>query len=384
MELVSGYKVMVSSGCVRQKASTTPKFPDYASLSGVRAPEPYHGFDIKTAKARPYRPLRWKWHQTMALSRLEPDWWVELESSYEERIKQRIELVQQHGSDVLAMQPGSEPACRELMELVLQFLCCRYPHYFSLEDEDTLFVNRILNMSTNLSSTSPLDVMLQHVPEDFALMIREPTTGYYHLRAGIICSSVGWNLGTKIGLRLEDIHKPVPDYKEKMAFSMDRYFSKLPTDSPIQRGSWSFELDQPLYLAPTEPHPSIDELSMEEARSRIHFRVDWQTLRRMPVSGAIAFNFKGLFTPLEQFRLEPYVPALALKILKEGKDDLLVYKGVRRIEKVVVPVLEEFAREQVEKGIVPANWEVQTLNESPFYPGWKEMWLQDPLDAEPS
>lgn len=40
-------------------------FPDYATLSGVPLPEPYRDFDHKTAKPRPYRPLRWAYHQTM-------------------------------------------------------------------------------------------------------------------------------------------------------------------------------------------------------------------------------------------------------------------------------------------------------------------------------
>jgi hypothetical protein len=42
-------------------------FPDYASLSGVPLPEPYPDFDIKKAIARPYRPLRWRYHQTMCM-----------------------------------------------------------------------------------------------------------------------------------------------------------------------------------------------------------------------------------------------------------------------------------------------------------------------------
>lgn len=40
-------------------------FPDYAALSGVPLPREYKGFQISTAKARPYRPLRWAYHQTM-------------------------------------------------------------------------------------------------------------------------------------------------------------------------------------------------------------------------------------------------------------------------------------------------------------------------------
>jgi hypothetical protein len=40
-------------------------FPDYAALSGFPLPQKYEGFDIATAKARPYRPIRWAYHQTM-------------------------------------------------------------------------------------------------------------------------------------------------------------------------------------------------------------------------------------------------------------------------------------------------------------------------------
>ena len=40
-------------------------FPDYAALSGVPLPREYEGFDIATAKARPFRPIRWAYHQTM-------------------------------------------------------------------------------------------------------------------------------------------------------------------------------------------------------------------------------------------------------------------------------------------------------------------------------
>ena len=139
-------------------------------------------------------------------------------------------------------------------------------------------------------------------------MIRNPDDGHYYFRAGLLCSSLGWNVDTKLGLKLSEIHEPIPDYKEKMTFSMDRYFSKMPPDRPIQRGSWGLEVDKPLFMPPGDPHEKYRErqdpdLEME----RLHLRVDWQTLRRLPLSGAIVFNFKALFTPVEEFRyVKPY------------------------------------------------------------------------------
>lgn len=42
-------------------------FPDYAALSGVPLPNVYSKFNIETALARPYRPFRWNYHQTMCM-----------------------------------------------------------------------------------------------------------------------------------------------------------------------------------------------------------------------------------------------------------------------------------------------------------------------------
>jgi len=106
--------------------------------------------------------------------------------------------------------------------MVLQFLCARYPQYFNLASDKKTFTNNILGTTQDVTAKHPLLVLFENIPEDFAIMLRNPDTGYYHFRAGIICSAIGWNVGTKIGMQLHQIHAPIPDYKEKMQFSMDR------------------------------------------------------------------------------------------------------------------------------------------------------------------
>lgn len=306
---------------------------------------------------------------------MESDWWLELEKTYAERVKQREQLFKSYGGMVLQNLPGSELATKELMEMCLQFLCARYPRYFRLDLESKTFQNSILDITTDLATTEPLHVLLHNVPEDFAIMLRNPETGIYSFRAGIICSSLGWNLGTKIGLNLDEIHKIVPDYKEKMQFSMDRYFAKKPTDKPIQRGSWGLEIDEPLFMPPNDPHEKLrGAQDPTHTIDRCNLRVDWQTLRRLPLSAAVVFNFKAVFTPVSTFRDEPYIPTLILKVLKEGKKSLMEYKNTWHTEHVVIPALEEYEREQIASGLIPENWEPHTLDESPFYPGWEEKW----------
>lgn len=128
-------------------------------------------------------------------------------------------------------------------------------------------------------------------------------------------------------------------------------------------------------MPPHDPHETY-RLSQSPAvtLSRVHLRVDWQTLRRLPLSGCIIFNFKALFTPLHEFRDESHIPALLVKVLHEGKASMMRYKNTWHVEHVAIPALEAWAREQVDAGQVPADWEVHTLAESPWFPGWEEKW----------
>lgn len=360
---------------LRQKAALVAGrgLPDFSQLTGFPHPRPVHDFNIACARPRPYRPFRWEYHQNMSLKRLEPDYWLELESTYRERISQRRQIYALHGKRVIDELPGSEAASKELMEMVIQYLCLRYPQQFEYDEWTSTFRNHILNSTVNISTVHPLVFLLENVPEDFLITQEDPDTGLYTLRAAVSTSAVGWNISQKIGKPLHEIHGPVPDYKEKMAFSMDRYFSKMPCNKPIQRGSWGLEIGEPLYLQTDEfdwSHRQHQNPNLP--LSDIYMRVDWQTLRRLPKSRAIVFNFKALFTPVTDFRNEPFIPKLLLKVLLEGKKAILEYKGTWHIEHKVIPALREWAKEQEDNGWIPKDWREKTLNEDPFYPGWEK------------
>lgn len=50
------------------------------------------------------------------------------------------------------------------------------------------------------------------------------------------------------------------------------------------------------------------------------------------------------------------------------------YKNTWHVKHVVLPALEEWAREQEERGVVERGWKVATLEESPYFRGWEEKW----------
>ena len=68
------------------------------------------------------------------------------------------------------------------------------------------------------------------------------------------------------------------------------------------------------------------------------------------------------------------MPALLRKVLSEGKKNLMEYKSTWHVEHVVLPELEKWEEEQVRERKVEEGWEVRTLEEAPWFPGWEEKW----------
>jgi hypothetical protein len=59
------------------------------------------------------------------------------------------------------------------------------------------------------------------------------------LQGYVTCFPAGFNTKEKFGLKLRDIHKPVPGYKEKLELSMDRTFDRLEVGKVIKRSNVS-------------------------------------------------------------------------------------------------------------------------------------------------
>lgn len=68
------------------------------------------------------------------------------------------------------------------------------------------------------------------------------------------------------------------------------------------------------------------------------------------------------------------MPGIVLKALKEGKKSLMDYKGTWHVQHVVEGKLEEWDKEQREKGMMGREEEVATDEEYPYFKGWQGKW----------
>lgn len=150
------------------------------------------------------------------------------------------------------------------------------------------------------------------------------------------------------------------------------FFTKMSTSKPVQRGAWGFEVGKHLYTPPN--HPDLRHRNSQDPSLRpedLFLRVDWQTLRRLPLSGAIVFNFKVFFTPVAELKDEPYIPSLALKVFAESKEHLLRYKEVYHTEHVLRPLLEGYENTKYRIKSSTRGGSIR-LCQRIHFPGWRE------------
>ena len=113
------------------------------------------------------------------------------------------------------------------------------------------------------------------------------------LVAASVAFPSGWLLADKLGLPIGMIHDPVPDYAAQIGRAVDRVTAAL----TAHRGLWRLNgnvFDDDDLFRPTYPVRSGPRRVPED----IFLRVERQTLRKLPRSGAVVFTIRTYLDPL--------------------------------------------------------------------------------------
>lgn len=200
-----------------------------------------------------------------------------MDKTYKSRLALRKSVLEQHHDVVVAINndqtpeedPRIRPAISELYNFVLgTYLPTRYPSMFKLNAESSIFHNLVTGATwpTTLSPTTPaiqaLEILSQTVDEDFLILLPEILSDSeeqpkYVLQAYASCFPAGFNTRKKLGLRMVDIHTPVPRYQEKIGRSMDRFFARLAVGKFVKRVNWSITIDTGLFAAFSGTHAVV-------------------------------------------------------------------------------------------------------------------------------
>jgi hypothetical protein len=271
----------------------------------------------------PYAPVDGgPWRLSMGLRRLDPDRWLEVDGRRADDLRRKARLLEEAPDVVVATLPGSEAASRELLELVVGFLVAHHAELIEV-DGTTL---------RECTTGAVLDTSIGHSIVTASLLVQEDLCVLEHdgeawrLTAASVCFPSRWSLAEKLGQTLGVIHEPVPGFEGVLAGPANTFFDRLSPERPVWRVNWTLlDTDEP-HLPTASGRPA--RWSAQEIGTSLWFRVERQTLRRLPSSGAIVFSIRTYVRPLAD--VVDTTPGFAVALrdtMRTVSPDVAAYKG---------------------------------------------------------
>ena len=244
----------------------------------------------------PYLPFDGgRFRLMMGLMPLPPAEWIEMDRHLAADLAEKRRLLETRPADVFTALAEAAAPAEELLEMLVDHLLRHHTAVYSRDG------GHLLNGATGERwdlehlALHPVDLAGRLVQEDFCLL--RPDGESYRLVAASLCSPARWRLADKIGRTLGAIHAPVPDYAEKLLRPVDRFLTRLAPERPVWRLNWSI-VDDPAPFQPVAVAVTAD-VTAATAGERLWLRVERQTLRRLPLTGAVIFTIRTHITRLD-------------------------------------------------------------------------------------
>jgi hypothetical protein len=239
----------------------------------------------------------------MGLRPLDLTKWLEFDEHVDEDLSLKAQLIERDVDAVVATNPEGDEASAELLRELKHFL--RTVHPDRSTDTD--------------AGEHPIVQASRLVQEDLCVLVKEDT---WRLRAACVCFPSRWDLASKIGTTLDDIHSPVPLYDRELARPTNAFFDRLTPEKSFWRLNWTL-LDSPVLHQRTSSRHAVSGDLYEW-----FFRVERQTLRQLPLTRATIFTIRTYVTSTATLREndDEFVPAL-LHALDTAPASVLESKG---------------------------------------------------------
>ncbi|KAK9471807.1 uncharacterized protein V1510DRAFT_419060 [Dipodascopsis tothii] len=304
----------------------------------------------------------------MSIFKLDINHWLDMDKWYLRYMEDKANVLSKYGREYCDWIPGeSDDACQELLDMVVDHLTKRYPSLFrrTAIGVDNLVTGESMDLRTPLAE-HPLHLLARLAKEDFYI-VKQRADGQHYLVAACVPGPGGFfGVREKMGKPLDAIHTEVPYYFEKLKVSMERWFARMKPNDPVERASWFICWDHELLcngiyaLGPGERVPA------DTSYLKYNVRVCRQTLRRLPQSQAIIFSNHPIFYSIEEMKDEPFVPSMLKKVVLEGPEKILKYKGFEKFDDHLIPYLDRLIQRQIDMGIIKADDPLKTRPAYPF------------------
>ena len=275
----------------------------------------------------------------MGLAMLDGDAeWFQVGESWLDDLREKRRLLLAHRDRVFVEQPASRAAQAEVLEAVVSWLEAREPGRVQVAG-NRLEIPALGEVHALDGGLAPLDLAARLVQEDLCVMERRDEA--WRLTAASVCFPTRWDLPSKLGRSLAEIHGTVPGYAERLMRSADRFFDAMSCGPVAWRSNWSL-LDDPALFQPvgsgrTTPN---SEVTADNAGERVWLRVERQTLRRLPRSDAIVFTIRVYQSRLSALARDPARTWNLAGALRTMPAPLQSYKSLPAVRDAALSYLE--------------------------------------------
>lgn len=343
---IVGIIAYIAASLIQNYLKRKSKIDFKAKASGkfISPPIPAIGTDFKWDELTPipFRPFAGKKDHkvNMAIRNLssEPEKWILIENTHKRTVNLRKQICFENPSHTLHAHPNERTtfAVRELYDKIINFLCDRYPQYFSIEGDqvyNSINEEYLPSSSGNIDPKQLLYYISSHIEEDLLILLKDDPTDpneEYIMRASITGFPNGFDPVETFDKPISVIHQPVPQYRERLKTAMGRFFNRLEPIDLWYRTNWSMQIGKSLFSLDGNhgrPGQVIKQLTVDEIdfHEGAFLRVERQTFTRLPKSRANIMLVRTYTTPLDQIKKEGLGEELCRAI--EGlPDDLAFYK----------------------------------------------------------
>jgi hypothetical protein len=267
---------------------------------------------------RPFHPGPFR-HRVGARP-LAPEAWFEIDdpAAWNAELADKDRLLAERHPLVMAALPGSEHAAGEVLAAVTDWLVRHGPpHAVPV---------------TPPPGIHPLEAAARLVPDDLVLMEPVGPGGALVVTAGCVCFPSRWDLRSKLGRTMREVHEPVPRLNDELGTTVDDVIARLTPGRPLWRTGWTLDDE------PDAHQPMVGDsrafvsgrrapLDTDTVATTVALRVERETLSRMP-GGAVLFTIRTHRTPLGVLADEPGAVERLAAAIAALPDDVAAYKSL--------------------------------------------------------
>jgi hypothetical protein len=221
----------------------------------------------------PSATFRWR----LGVRPLSLDQWLEITDHRDTELATKAQIMATHPHTAFAvLDDGIADESHEIADAVLAHLRSHHDPTITLD-----------------TSLHPLDAAARLVQEDLVVMVERD--GRLVFGGGSVCFPNRWDLRSKLGMTMAEVHDPVSLLNEQLGDTVDAFLARLTPQRPVWRLGWGV-LDTDELYQPTDGTAAPRPVDAPPAAH--HLRVERETLRCFPATGCVLFTIHTHLTPL--------------------------------------------------------------------------------------